>query len=898
MIKKIFITTFILLGFSAVLYAQKTSDKGIEINLKDGRYLLAIKDGISGNILSGNLKSSSKEALVWTDEKGLECKVALKDFIIGLEFSMPGGAGGYRLLSIELNNIEKFSGKMMLWDGHSEQEYKAKEIIGRDKFMETFPLACVYDENNGVAIGITPDSVVSDLKSSLEKRNGNYNFSYSTKVVIDSEKKQRVSFLCFKFAPEFGWKNAVEKYYEMYPDFFKPASNVNDRIYGIGGYIGSGHLQRNFDLHSIRRMHLSWEWTYTPWQEAGRWATLKEDWKQGEHFYPRWGGIGKDKVVTWDEYDSLVKEQITSGNRLCAMLFYILVKDIRKELVDNFPESRMVHENSKANENSGLYSKFDQANKSYMAFAYGSGLSAYLENQLSETVKKYDISGFAFDMANSSMNDYSKAQLKFGMGRTFDQSGKIYTPDSVIPIPFAVYIKTLYKGNTRMASYMNFALHNFAAFTVFHSDAVMFEGNPDKYIENVPLLRLMSGQKPFTLWGCLNGQKANTAIKWDYYKNPEIKKHLDEGFAQLLLLTCLQYGASPQNWSVAYDNLSYFPKWVPTIISLKKAGWRCVSAVKDSNPEKLWIGRFGKGTDTIITISNPSREDVKTDLQVLFKYMGDGKYFFVSEQGQLLKQNITSDSANFSVIMKPKEIMVLRTVSIEGKGNLNIATVEDSNGNIIMDFEPAETSEFFIKGKRLNFHDKIITSNVTDKENFSFNVKGKNKITLNAAPDVFVSDDAKNIAGFFSAADEGKTELQPVIIIPDEFSKTEKTVSEMIDRYYPYVKACMKRHGKNWIDAPGFLDPAFTDMWKLNVISPKNTKDLKDVKKIYVGTMEKFHELKAKLSTQEIKDINLCDGGFIKLFKDDLILWLGGTDEKSIMKAANKYFDILDKNQH
>lgn len=896
MMKKIFIAMFMIWGLLTSVHSQKVSERGIEINLRDGKYLLAMKDGLAGNILPGTLKSASKDSLVWSDGNGLECKVSLKDIQIGLEFSLLNKSKEYRLLSVELSSAEDFHGKTILWDGHSEQEYKDKGIIARDRFTDTFPLACAYDKNKGVALGITPDSIVSALKSSMEKKGEGYNLSYSTKIVVDSSKPQKFSFSCFRFTPEFGWRNAVEKYYDTYPEFFKPAEGIDERIYNVGGYLGSGHLQRNFDLHSARRMHLGWEWTYTPWQEAGRWATLKEEWKEGEHFYPRWGGIKKDKIVTWEEYDSLLKEQFTSGNRLCAMMFYILVKDIRKELVDKFPDSRMIDENGRANENSGLFSKQDQANKSYMAFAYGSGLSKYLENQLSEAVKKYDMSGFAFDMANFCMNDYSKAQLNFGVGRAFDQNGKIYTPDSVLPIPFAEYIKTLYRGKLRMASYMNFALHDFSAFTVFHADGVMFEGNPDRYIENVFFVRLMSGQKPFTLWGDLNGQKANTAIKWDYYKRPDARKNLDEGFAQLLLLTSLQYGASPQNWSVAYDNLSYFPKWMPTIIALKKAGWRCVPAVKGNDTEKFWIGRFGKGPDTIITISNPGREEVKTDLQILFKYLDGGRYFFVSEQGQRLEQNITGDSTDFSVVMKPKEIMVLKAVSIEGNGNCKVATAEDADGNIVMDFESAVHSEFIVKGKRLNHHGSIVTNNMTDKETYSFKVTGKTKVTLNAVPDILVSDDTKSIAGFFTAKDDEKVEKQPLVIIPDEFSKTEKTVSEMIDRYYPYVKACIKKHGKNWIDAPGFLDPEFNDMYKLDIVQLKDVKAEKNSKKIYVGTLERFPELKAKLSIQTLKDINSCEGGFIKLFREDGILWIGGTDEKAVMNAGNKYFEILDKN--
>ena len=569
------------------------------------------------------------------------------------------------------------------------------------------------------------------------------------------------------------------------------------------------------------------------------------------------------------------------------MLFYILVKDIRIELVNQFPDSRMVKADGKLSGISAFYSKFDQKDRSYWAFAYGSGLAPYLEKEIKDVVEDYDVSGFAFDMANLALYDYSPAQLKFAVGRCFDEWGQIYTPDSVLPIPFAEYIRTLKRGDKRMASYMNFALHEFVAFTVFHADGLMFEGNPERNMESILPLRLMSGQKPFTFWGGITNQQENTGIKWDYYKNPKIRKEMDDGFAQLLLFFCLRYGATPQNWSAGHDNCSYFADWISTLVSLKKAGWRCVPAVKTTSNEKLWIGRFGKSIDTVITITNPTRETIKDDLEILFPYIGDKKYIFISGQGQALTQKISSSSAKFSIEMKPKEIMLLRTFEFEGPENAELLTQQDiGSGKITI----RKNFPCVVKGSRSDFAGNIVS---VDNKLFAINSMDSGNITLETAPLILVSGTEKDIAGFFTLSDAENMAEQAILILPDNPSANEKTVSEMLDRYYPYVEACRKHNKGNWEHAPGFLDSSYSAKWKMQASTWSKAKD-SSARKICIGSLEDFPELKSKLSENELADIRLNRDGFIKLFGNDGILWIGGKNEGGILSAGNRYFEILD----
>jgi len=895
----------ILLMLSLTITVAATA--GIsEIKLDNGGiYTLKITDGMSGKTLEGVLSKNNADELQWKGENGIICHIKTTTTANGINstvsFSLQPGQSGVRLLNVELNAKTVLSGNIMFWDGFEEHKFSdVKKSIGRDKLTETFPLSCIYDDSNGIALGITPDTITSFLSSEAVVDGKRAEMFYRTKVVVDNRRTQQVGFTGYGFKPEFGWRNAIHDYYASYPAYFRPHAGIDERIYGVGGNLVSAHMQQGLELHTARKTMLSWEWSYAPWVEAGNWYAEKKEWQDGIHEFDKWYGYRKPKKVTWEEFSAATAKRMESGDRMCAMMFYVLVKDIHENIMSSYTDAKLVDKHGRLFGKSGLYSIVGNKNKTYLAFAYGSNLANYLENKIRKVVENYQVSGFAFDMANLAENNYCPSQLNYAVGRCFDGKGNIYTPDSVLPIPFAEYIHTLKRDGKTMATYMNFALEKFVAFTVFHADGVMFEGPPECYISNIQALRLMSGQKPFTFWGNVTQGMSNTAIKWDYCQNPAVKKHVEDGLAQLLLFKCLEYGATPMNWAATYQNNQFFGKWINVLIDLKKAGWQPVSAVKGRNTEQLWIGRFGSGADSIITISNPTREAVNAQFKVIHSYIGNKKYFFIPVGAQKLKQIVSSTETDFSASLAPKEIMVLKAIELEGVGGATINT-SSASGKDSIDFETTEGKSCSIKGKRRGFADDIINSvkdssgkaaTEIEKEYFmASGIDGKTQLALQFAPATSLFSKDEDIAGFFALADSMTAKLQPVIVLAKQPSQQEKTIAAMIDRYYPYVEASMKYCGKKWTLEPGFLDPKFTDINQLRIV---NGDIPEQAKKIYVGTIAAFPQLTAMLSAQDVDGIKLKNGGFIKVLNDGT-LWIGGKDAGEVFRAGQKYFELLDQ---
>jgi len=753
----------------------------------------------------------------WVSENGLKIKLEPKSesgIMLGkLVFSMPAETKTVALLTIEAVTV--VNSPTSFFDGFEEHKWNGTKSLERNSIMQTFPLAASYDENSGCALGLSPDSIVSYMHNGIRQGGSGTELFFRTRVVVDAQRPQSISFCLMSFQPTFGWRDAVQEYYQQFPSYFRPAIGVDERIYGIGGYFVSTHVTRNLEIHSGRQLGLNWEWSYCPWNLAGNWYIEAEEW-QPEDGYMHWDKYWQRRRCSYEEYHFAESQRFVSGNRQAAMFFYILVKDTAKELVHRYPDACRVKDNGQTVEDSYLFSLPDNKNKTILSFAYGSGLADYLERELRLVAENYQISGFALDMTNWSAYEYCQAQYHFAMGRSFDTDGKIYTADSVLPIPFAQYIHTLKKGDKTIAVMMNHALENQPALPVFYADAVMFEGTPENQIDNFRSLRLMSGQKPLTFWGSLGRGNVN-AINWDLAQDPAIKGQIFSGLAQYLLFYCLRYGASPMNWAVAYQDGDFFAPWLEIIRDIKKEGWQVVPALSCQPQKELWFGRFGIGLDSIFTISNPGTETVDTTLLLHRRYLQNVNFRPKAMTGQKISPEVLSDVIRIPICLKPKEIMVLRDISWQAP----------------------------------------------------------QKATILASCD--------EILAFYDLASVQSGQIAVLMRNQENIN-----VYDFLDRYYPYIQACLEKNGKGFTREPGMLNHAYNNCWPLALQT-----ELSSGKQIAVGSLADFPELAIALSPEEQKMAS--ENGLVKILPEFQVLWLCGKNKSRIRQVANDFFAFTDQ---
>ncbi len=752
------------------------------------------------------------------------------------KFTFSDSGNTHRLLNIQFRETLDFSAATF-WNGAKEQPVSNAPLI-QDQLLETFPMAAAYNEHTGWAVALSPDSLVSVLERKFSKKS----IDFDTRIVVDKAHPQTITFVSFPFTPEFNWRNAVDKYYRAFPEYFSPVKNIDQRIYGIGGDHCSSHATRLFQTHSARQFGMDWEWTYAPWYESGNWYAVGAGWKGEKNQVRHYQRLWHDPLITRKEFDDYVRDQMRFGDITTAMFFYILVKDIHQNLAKYYPDA--------VQGSSGLSSLPSNRGKTKSVFAPGSAIFDYLKEQIRLVVENYEVSGFAFDMANSSYVFTTRSQLNYGRGRAFDDNNKIYTSDTIAPIPFAEYIHTLKRKGKAMGVIMNMALTQFSPFTVFHADALMMEGPPELNIDMVTTLRLAAGSKPIVFWGCVFPKTANTAIQW-YRLSPAERQAVGKGQALFTFFKCLEIGAVPKSWGVGAIPIDA----LEILRTIQKAGYQVIPAVHDAG--NFWIGRFGDNENTIITICNPERNSATATLRVVNRYLGDGVYGFIPESGSL-EQRFSNGETIFNITLEPHKYTVLRAVKLTGNPQKFTAS---RNGNKVT-----------LTGSGITG----FACRQEDMRGFFGPAAGKfsnNQAILNYLPMCDFDTENPALTAFMDK------ENTPVIVAPESGKSCDAAL--MLSVYRPFISASIKRFGNLRNREPGFMDGKLQHL-ELAIVTPDKLPATG--KKVLIGTVRDFPAFTPGSAHPH---------GFIKLIDQDT-LWIGGRNEYEVFQAATAYFNALD----
>ena len=460
-------------------------------------------------------------------------------------------------------------------------------------------------------------------------------------------------------------------------------------------------------------------------------------------------------------------------------------------------------------------------------------------------------------MVNSSFLFYTPSQLEYAVGRSWDDDGRIFTSDTVLPIPFSDYIHTLSRDGKRMGTVFNPANCNFSPFTLFHCDAAIMEGPPWANVEMLLPLRLTMGRKPLSLWHY--STRGLPIRKWRIAGNPARKAQAELGFKQFYLLKCYELGFMPMNW-VAAD--TFFHPHLSALRAISEAGYHPVCAIRDAEP--FWTGRFGDDCGTILTLGNPTNETLTRSVRVVNRYLGSGKYAFLLPSGRL-RQSFANGETIFNITLAPKEVLVLRAVAVNGQGDWLGTAVSTDRISLEGD------GEFSFSLPARDFSGKRIRG---ARENFFFGQASKAAVLELLPP-------------WRSFAEPNK---MTALLAPGENPAVEagegnevRIAAEMVAMYRPFVQASRKCKGRVGFGSVGFLDAALARP-DLLVTSPGKGKD---GKRICLGVPGDFPDFTPPVD---------WSGPFLAM-PSPSVLWIGGDTPTEVRRAALAYFEMLDKCQ-
>ena len=812
------------------------------------------KGNVTIRTLNGDRRTGIWIPGLWKDAEGkLQCKASFSTQCGGvkeleLEFTTSSEIPELLNLEFALQNIEG----EYFWDGNAEHDIPA-EGIEKTGLLDTFPLAALWTSGKpAVALGIGPDTPTSFLQRGVvDKR-----FFYRTKVVVDAKKAQRLKFIQFEFTPDYGWRSAAQLYYDAYPTFFSPKPDIDQRIFGVGGMSTSAHMQRGLELHNCRTVQMDWEWCLpSSWKVSGDWYPHPEYWLQNSFAYSNYYKIRQPKECDYSEFMAVQARRFEVCAPAFAQFYYVLVKDAHEKFVSRYPETV-----NSFKYKSGMWSDAVNKGHTYLTFAPGSGLFRELSKRLELAAENYPISGFAFDMSNHAVDFTSDSQLRHAVARSFRDDGTIYTPDEIATLEFARFAHTLKRGDLRMAVYMNMAISYFTPFAVFEADGIMFEGSPEVNVRNLPVLRLMAGRKPMTFWNALGLR--NSGIVMENLTRQERLKEID-GLATYTLLKGLQFGITPQNWALWHGDRKFFTPHIKYLTSLVRAGWNPAPGIKASAPE-LWLGRFGSGLDTLITISNPTREEIKSKFELNSVICGVDAAIPVSNVEEPLACELNGSITSFELYLPAKEYRVLRVFNWQGPQGKILVTATSAG-----DYEFSVSDAGTLQGNSIDPFASRRISPVFENDKFQLCFDKERTLRLSSVPDTLILGDVKAIAEFYPADAHPKLRVGT--------GKNAENLALMFRLYYQTIAGAKKYSGTTFTREPGFVEGTYAEV-RDTPASPRI---------ILIGTPEDFPEL--ALTPSE----TAAPGGFLKQISSEM-LWVGGVGDNELRKAAYHCFALMD----
>jgi hypothetical protein len=620
-----------------------------------------------------------------------------------------------RFIEVKINLPLK-ERKWIFFDGRYEHKNIKEEII-RDDVNSTFPLSCVYDENYGIGIGITPEQYLSHFSSRFSKDN---TFSYSTKIVIYPEKKEKIRFILLTFPSEFGFKYAISKYYDTFPSFFSPYPEIDKRIGGIDT-IGFpyGYYYEGMSNEILRRIKASVCWCYGPWKREGDWYCNEELWdyrpaneENAKRSYQWQVNASKFRERRKEKFLQLIPYDI-------AGYFYIW-NGCESQLADEkFPESKISEKPSL------MTYHYETA---HWMFSYGGRFGKFFEEGIKKVTDELNLSGFAVDSSGGMGNRkyYGKIIEEVDLPKSWDDKGE-YILEGVALAKNFEFIHSLKTKDDKYncGVWINpSGEHPMPYMMVFRADRGMVEWRWINTYEKtqrelLDIYRLLMGRKPMGIHTTLRRDILEN-INWRQFSKEEIIEAY-RGLWKHLIIASLYYGILPSP-----DLIRGIPEMfelLPLLIEISEKGWEPLTGAK--GPDNILISRFGKDIK-YFTFGNSTRERISGEIRIIGKYFENFSPVLTNWWEYEFENEIKDGNTIFNIELFPREFMILRSIAGYKGDGIRIKTKEIKKAdNIEIDIKFLRTygdkhkfiinspdgyflSSLKLNGKDLNFKGKEI----------------------------------------------------------------------------------------------------------------------------------------------------------------------------------------------
>ena len=498
----------------------------------------------------------------------------------------------------------------VVWDGMKERKAAkaafAEPLLAHHHFL----MGAAWDAKDGTALALGAEDLPSFAElSSAPLAGGAVDLAVTVPAAF---LRKGARFACrfhrVGFSPKYGIRDALARYYPLYPARFKRDPRVNPAVYGTSAQYA---CWRGPDPERCRLMNATWEWCIGAGRTWGDPLNREQPVGAKDTDYC-WGNehTFADRTGRFRSYDNpkLSREEFArmrdgrfAAARYCGVAngFYMMaLANISNVIAARHPDSLVT-------ENPGIPNDYPRSTEvfTFPECSWGRELRA----QLAQLVKECDIAAVAFDVSRP-LSIYRGVRLREMDNVGWDSHGagvvrgagsaKLFDfirtlPNKAVPGNCGVVVNTKYHHLSDM----------------LHVDTMMMESEPWSRPPPFPLaLRYALGEKGLTLW---EGYSPRSFAP-DFAKWPEEDQHqLLRDLARYAVHRSFATGASLPCGFLT----EYVAKMSNAFVAMNDAGWKPIpGATADGGGWE--IARYGSGDGCYLAVCNETNAPRRVALDV------------------------------------------------------------------------------------------------------------------------------------------------------------------------------------------------------------------------------------------------------------------------------------------
>ncbi len=529
--------------------------------------------------------------------------------------------------------------------------------VGRATDLSTFPMACMSDGADGLALGLAGDSLNAFMESGIDEQGALF---YGTRLHLAPAKKDVASFVVFPFRGDFGHLGAVERYYRLFPARFWPAPDVHPGL--ARGIEGCGHVNSywrpGYSRERTRRMGITHDWFYAPWKRPGDMWGREELWDYEPGFpdaaarspmFGQWrpADMHADRQQTiertWDWGVATCWYIINSAEATLAQTIYAdnMIQPLGRQGVKN-------HDTD------------------YRTFAWGGLYGRVFSDDVRRACEIADTTGFGHDNLFGHFR-YRGPHVDDTPGAAFDEDGPYALDGQAMALQFDYLHSFMVRdGACRAGVKANpGGEHDFFYGSMFSADNFMVEhkqlnAEADEAAHQrgrywYEKLRRICGHKFIGLHTSARGDELGAEVAWRDYSRRDVER-VYQARLRRDMAAGLAYGiALAPDWTLGCPEVLEFQCMM---VDLEARGWWPVHGVRTEAP--VLCARYGEGGDAAIAIVNTEVEPVQATVTFDGSWLlGEGAPIVARYDGSEIGQAVDGTGTTLQLDLGGRDWVVL-----------------------------------------------------------------------------------------------------------------------------------------------------------------------------------------------------------------------------------------------